>query len=170
MRVRHSLTVFLAVGLAACGSGHETDSQTALSDRPGDQAGNQESAAPASDQGVSAAAQPEYGQGDALVPSTKYHATTEIPCAFDGDTPRQRCQAGVIRNWGEAGSALVEVTKPDGRKRALFFKGIEPYGADSAQADGSAAYDFKVIRKDDDNAISFGPERYIVPDMLVVGD
>jgi hypothetical protein len=42
-------------------------------------------------------------------------------------------------------------------------------GADGAQADGSAAYDFKAERVGDETRISFGPERYVVPDAFVVG-
>jgi hypothetical protein len=115
--------------------------------------------------------QPAYGMGDALDPKTGYHATTDIPCSIDGSEPKKRnCPAGVKRNWEGADTHLVEVTKPDGRKRAIFFRGTTPYGADSAQADGSAAYDFKVERRGDETTlILFGPERYIVPDMLITG-
>lgn len=101
---------------------------------------------------------------DALVPGTEYHATAQVSCG-DG----VRCDAGVIRNWGEDGTTLVEVTKPDGRKRALFFRGTTPYGADSAQADGSAGWDFNVDRNVDESIIVFGPESYVIPDALVVG-
>jgi hypothetical protein len=107
--------------------------------------------------------------GDAKVAGTDYNATAELPCAVDGGDTRLRCKAGVKRKWGEDGTTLVEVTKPDGRMRALFFKGTEATGADSAQADGSAAYDFKAERMGDETRISFGPERYVVPDAFVVG-
>jgi hypothetical protein len=115
--------------------------------------------------------QPAYGYGDALVPGTGYHATTDIPCSTDGSEPKARnCPAGVKRNWEGDDKHLVEVTKPDGRKRAIFFRGTTPYGADSSQADGSAAYDFKVERRGDETTlILFGPERFVVPDMLITG-
>ncbi len=100
---------------------------------------------------------------DALVPGTDYHATAIISCGEND------CNAGVIRGWGEDGTTLVEVTKPDGRKRAIFFRGTTPYGADSAQADGSAGWDFKVDRNIDESIITFGPESYVIPDALVVG-
>lgn len=106
---------------------------------------------------------------DALVPGTDYHATAMVPCATDGSDNRSGCNAGVKRNWGEDGTSLVEVTKPDGSKRAIFFRGTEPYGADSAQADGSAGWDFTVERVGDESIITFGPESYVIPDMMITG-
>ncbi|MBX7527518.1 hypothetical protein [Qipengyuania vesicularis] len=109
------------------------------------------------------------GGGDALVPGTDYNATTILPCGFDGAEPAQSCDAGVKRNWGEDGTHLVEVLKPDGRKRAIFFNGTEPYGADSAQADGSAGWDFSSTRDGDRVTIIYGPETYVVVDALIEG-
>ncbi|WP_427969936.1 hypothetical protein [Altererythrobacter sp.] len=106
---------------------------------------------------------------DALVPGTDYHATAQIPCGIGGNPPGQQCDAGVKRNWGEDGTTLVEVTKPDGRTRAIFFKGTEPYSADSAQADGSAGWDFATSRNGDQVTIKFGPETYVIVDALVEG-
>lgn len=107
--------------------------------------------------------------GDALVPGTNYHATTIISCGFGGADPTRNCDAGVIRNWGDDGTALVEVTKPDGRKRAIFVKGTEPYGADSSEADGSAGWDFETTRRGDEVTINYGPETYIIVDAFVQG-
>ena len=106
---------------------------------------------------------------DALVPGTEYHAIAEVPCGVDGAEPTSNCPAGVIRNWGEDGTTLVEVAKPDGFKRAIYFNGTTPIGADSAEADGSAGWDFEVSRRDDQNVISYGPETYIIVDAFVVG-
>lgn len=106
---------------------------------------------------------------DALVPGTDYHATTEVPCGFDGAEPTGDCFAGVKRNWGEDGAALVEVTKPDGQKRAIYFRGTTAYGADSSEADGSAGWTFEASRRDDESVIKFGPETYVIFDALVVG-
>jgi hypothetical protein len=112
---------------------------------------------------------PYYDSEDALVPGTDYHATTEVPCGFGGADPTGRCFAGVKRKWGEDGTTLVEITKPDGSKRAIYFRGTTPYGADSAEADGSAGWKFEVSRRDDESVIKYGPETYIVIDALVVG-
>jgi hypothetical protein len=106
---------------------------------------------------------------DALVPGTDYNATAPVSCGFDGAEPTGSCPAGVKRNWGEDGTTLVEITKPDGRKRAIFFRGTTPYGADSAEADGSAGWTFEVTRRDDQNLIKYGPESYVIIDAFVVG-
>ncbi|WP_247713257.1 hypothetical protein [Qipengyuania polymorpha] len=112
---------------------------------------------------------PMAGRGDAMVAGTDYNATAPVPCGFGGASPSQTCNAGVKRNWGEDGTTLVEVTKPDGRKRAIFFNGTEPYGADSAQTDGSAGWDFTSTRDGDRVTIKFGPETYVVVDAFIEG-
>lgn len=109
------------------------------------------------------------GGDDALVPGTEYHATAQVPCGFGGAAPTTHCPAGVKRNWGEDGTTLVEISKPDGLKRAIFFRGTTPYGADSAQAAGSAGWDFAVSRRDDQSIVQFGPETYVIVDAFVVG-
>ena len=113
---------------------------------------------------------PSYESVDAIVPGTDYNATAPIPCGFGGAAPSATCEAGVVRNWGgEAGSALVEVQKPDGFKRAIFYNGLEPYGTDSAEADGSAGWDFVTSRDGDRVTIQFGPETYVVVDAFIEG-
>lgn len=121
------------------------------------------------DVGMPSGGEPAAQSGDALVPGTDYHATAQVPCGFDGAAPTSNCPAGVKRNWGDDGTTLVEVTKPDGRKRAIFFRGTTPYGADSAQADGSAGWKLEVSRRDDQSVIQYGPESYIVADAFFVG-
>lgn len=106
---------------------------------------------------------------DALVPGTDYNATTQVDCGFGGSAPNRKCDAGVKRGWGDDGTTLVEVTRADGSKRALFFNGTTPTGADSSQADGSAGWDFKVERSGDVSTIRFGPETYVIVDALVEG-
>ena len=109
------------------------------------------------------------GDGDALVAGTDYNATTILDCGFGGKPPTQSCDAGIKRNWGEDGTHLIEVIKPDGRKRALFFNGTTPYGADSAQADGSAGWDFASTREGDRVTVKFGPETYVIVDAMIEG-
>ena len=106
---------------------------------------------------------------DTLVPGTEYNATTILPCGFDGEGVTTQCEAGVVRNWGENGGALVEVTKPDGLRRAIYFDGTTPTGADSAEADGSAGWDFEYSRDGDRITITYGPETYVIVDALIVG-
>lgn len=109
------------------------------------------------------------GSGDARVPGSDYNATAQVSCGFEGAEPTGTCPAGVRRKWGEDGTTLVEITRPDGRKRAIFFRGTTPYGADSAQADGSAGWSFRATRRDDQTVIRYGPETYIIVDAFVVG-
>ncbi|MBX7534675.1 hypothetical protein K3175_03290 [Qipengyuania sp. GH1] len=106
---------------------------------------------------------------DTKVAGTDYNATADIMCGFKGAAPTQSCPAGVKRNWMEEGSNLVEVTKPDGRKRAIFFTGTTPTSADSAQSDGSAGWDFEYTRSGDTVTITYGPESYVIVDALVEG-
>ncbi|MFZ9395268.1 MAG: hypothetical protein ACO25F_04295 [Erythrobacter sp.] len=148
--------------MAACsGNVTETDHGSA---------GSTDTETTSSAETVGGAPPPPSETEDALVPGTDYHATTILPCGFGAAAPDQQCEAGVKRNWGDNGDeALLEVTKPDGRKRAIFFKGTDPYGADSAQADGSAGWDFKFTRKGDAVTITYGPETYVIFDALITG-
>lgn len=125
---------------------------------------------PTGDANAGMAAGDGDSQGDAKVEGTDYNATAEIPCAVDGGETKLRCKAGVKRKWGDDGSTIVTVTRPDGSSRSLFFKDGKAISADGAEADGSAAYAFKAERVGDDTRISFGPERYVVPDAFVLGD
>ncbi|MCK0129106.1 hypothetical protein [Erythrobacter sp. F6033] len=112
---------------------------------------------------------PPPDSGDALVAGTDYNATAPINCGFDNAAPTSSCSAGVIRDWGEDGTILVEVQKPDGTKRAIFFDGTTPTSADSSQADGSAGWDFTHSRDGDRVTITYGPETYVIVDAFVAG-
>ena len=148
----------LAASLAACGP-QEADEPTAADNSADTTAMPEASASPA-----------QTGAEDSLVAGTDYNATTILDCGFDNKPPTQSCNAGVKRNWGDTpGEHLVEVTKPDGRKRAIFFRGTEPYGPDSAQADGSAGWDFETSRKGDQVTVNFGPETYVIVDAMIEG-
>ncbi|WP_156930290.1 hypothetical protein [Sphingomonas jaspsi] len=114
-------------------------------------------APPASDEGI-----------DAKVAGTDFNAVADIPCGIDGKLD-DNCSAGVKRDRAAGGTSFVEVTKPDKSKRVLFFQGTAASGADSSQADGSASYRFLWHREGDWTVIKYGPERYRVPDALVVG-
>ena len=151
----------LLAGLAACDAA-ETENETGPATAP-EAAATSAGAAESPD--GSGMAQSE----DALVPGTEYHATALIDCSFDGQEVADGCTAGVTRNWGEQGTNLVEVQKPDGMKRAIFYDGTTPTGADSAEADGSAGWEFTVSRDVDMVTIDFGPEHYVVPDALITG-
>ena len=109
------------------------------------------------------------GGGDSPGPATDYDATAAAPCGLGGVDPNVNCPAGVKRNWGEDRTTLVEITKPDGRTRAIYFRGSTPFGADSAEADGSSGWDFGFSREGDEITVYFGPETYIISDAFVTG-
>ena len=153
--------VAAALILSSCGSAGETQDMTV--DNGGPEQASPEAAAMASP------VAPVSESEDALVPGTEYNATSEIACGFSGSGPDRTCPAGVKRQWGEDGTTLVEVAKPDGFKRAIFFRSSTPYGADSAEADGSAGWDFKSSREGDRVTVKFGPETYVIVDALVEG-
>ena len=112
---------------------------------------------------------PPADGADATVAGTDYNATASIKCGVNGAAPTASCDAGVKRNWDGPGTAVVEVTKPDGMKRAIFFKGTTAFSADSSQADGSAVYGFKVTRNADETTVRYGPETYVIVDAFVEG-
>jgi hypothetical protein len=149
----------LGLALAAC---NDNSGATA--------AGNESAAAQSASASEPNGPPPPPDIPEPIEPGDEYSATTILDCSFDGAAPTAKCNAGVKRKWGDKGDeALVEVFKPDGMKRALYFKGTDPYGADSNQADGSAAWDFTFTRKGDEVTIKFGPETYVVFDSLIVG-
>jgi hypothetical protein len=95
----------------------------------------------------------------------RFDATAEVPCADGVGQPTRPCPAGVARDPG--GAATVVVTRPDGRKRAIFFQHGRPVAADVSQADGDRP--FSATREGDLNLIRIGPERYEIPDAFPLG-
>ena len=98
------------------------------------------------------------GQGD-------FDATGKIPCSRYQGQPMAQCDFGVARAGG--GYATVVVTLPDALKLAIFFRNGVPIGADTSEADGY--HEFRVTKESDLNLIRVGPERYEIPDAVVLG-
>lgn len=108
--------------------------------------------------------------GDALVPGTRYNATAEVLCAGYRRHPAGRCPAGVKRNT-EGGLTLLEIEWPGGDDRTLFFDAAgKLVGANTNQADGSAAFAPEALRKGDTIVVTIGPERYEFAKVLLTGD
>jgi hypothetical protein len=105
----------------------------------------------------------------ALRKAGDFDATGMVRCAIGDPRMVEECPAGVRREWGPDQTTLVEVTRPDGGKRAIFFDGRMAYGAETEESDGSRAWQFKARHVEDRNVISFGPEHYVIPDELVLG-
>jgi len=81
-----------------------------------------------------------------------------------GGQPTGSCAFGVKREG--QGNGMVEVTKPDGRKRVIFFEKGRATGYDASQADRSA---FKASRQGDLTIVHIGNERYEIPDAVING-
>jgi hypothetical protein len=111
-----------------------------------------------------AAAAPSGGApaSDAKVPGTDFHATGNVPCA--AGQAAASCPFGVVRQG--QGSAMVTVTRPDGRKRVIFFEKGRATGYDQSQADKGA---FSATRQGDTTTVRIGDERYEIPDAVVSG-
>ena len=108
--------------------------------------------------------------GDAKVPGTDFHATAEIRCSGYRKHPAGRCPAGVKRNI-EGGLTVIDITWPAGDSRALYFDAAGRFaGANTNQADGSAAFQPKAERQGDTVVVTIGPERYEFAAVFVTGD
>jgi len=95
----------------------------------------------------------------------QFDATGKVPCAQQTGQPMTQCEFGVARAGG--GDATVVITRPDGRKRAIYFSRGVAIGADTSQADGYG--EFSVTREGDLNMVRVGTERYEIPDAVVLG-
>ncbi|GAB4324714.1 MAG: hypothetical protein OHK0047_09250 [Leptolyngbyaceae cyanobacterium] len=105
------------------------------------------------------------GGGDATVPGTNYNATGNVPCSMGGGQPTTSCPFGVVREGNGSGS--VTITKPDGRKRVIFFKNGKAIRYDQSQADRGT---FSASKQGDLAIIRIGQERYEIPDAVIFGD
>jgi hypothetical protein len=94
-----------------------------------------------------------------------FDATGRIPCAQSKGQPMGQCEFGVARAGG--GTAAVAITRPDGRKRFIFFDKGNAQGADLSQADGNMM--FRATKQSDLHLIQAGDERYEVPDAVITG-
>lgn len=95
----------------------------------------------------------------------RFDATGKIPCAWATGQPMSQCDFGVARAGG--GTATVVVTRPDGRKRTIFFEKGKAIGADLSQADGDMT--FRVTKEADLFRIRAGRERYEMPEAVIFG-
>lgn len=81
-----------------------------------------------------------------------------------GGQPTGSCPFGVSREG--SGSGIVTVTKPDGRKRAIFFENGAATGADVSEADPD---EFGMSRESDLTIIRIGEECCEIPDAVISG-
>jgi hypothetical protein len=143
-----------AVGLSACsGASDQPPTDTAASTAPG-----------------------TSPSADALVEGTGFHATGNIPCSMGGDRPGAMpkrlleaepagsCLFGVTRQGD--GNGMVTVTKPDGRRRVIFFEKGKAIGYGVSEADPGK---FSASREGDTTIVRIGTERYEIPDAVILG-
>lgn len=95
----------------------------------------------------------------------QFDTNGQIPCAQHKGQPMGQCPFSVSR--GSNSSATVVVTRPDGRKRAIFFEKDKAISADLSQADGNM--NFRATKKADLYMIHAGDERYEIPEAVVFG-
>lgn len=101
---------------------------------------------------------------DALVAGTDFNATGKVPCSMGNGQPTGSCDFGVVREGN--GSAMVTVTKTDGRTRTIFFENGKATGYDMSQADPG---EFSATKESDLYIINIGDERYEIPDAVING-
>ncbi len=100
----------------------------------------------------------QAGRGD-------FDANGPVKCAQGAGAPMVQCNAAVAREGG--GTATVAITRPDGRKRFIFFEKGKAVGADLSQADGNMT--FRATKEADLYMIRAGDERYEIPEAVVFG-
>ena len=128
-------------------------------------AGGKSSSAASAGKGTSVAGEAGKASASERAGEGKFDATGNIPCAQYKGQPMGQCAFGVARDGG--GTAAVAVTRPDGRKRLIFFEKGKAIGADLSQADGNMK--FRATKKADLYMIEAGDERYEIPEAVVFG-
>jgi hypothetical protein len=107
------------------------------------------------------ALKPVSAATDALVPGTRFHARTTVPCA-PAYTQVRECTAGVVRRGFDGTATVVLGWGENGKRRILFIKG-EARAADAPQA-------MKAARSERGWTVEFdGGERFEIPEPLVFG-
>lgn len=124
--------------------------------------------------GAAAKAQAKPAAAAASTPDTamragegRFDATGDVRCAQAKGQPMSQCAFGVARAKGGSGTATVAITRPDGRKRFIFFDKGKATGADLSQADGNVQ--FRARRQAGDYLIEIGDERYEIFEAVVFG-
>jgi hypothetical protein len=96
----------------------------------------------------------------------QFDATGPVGCSDRPGQPMRQCQMGVARDGG--GTATVAITRPDGRKRFIFFEKGRAVSADLSQADGNMKF-LPAKNASGMFLIDAGDERYEFPESVVFG-
>ena len=110
--------------------------------------------------------------GGGSLPSTseragqgRFDARGPVSCAMRPGQRMRQCEAAVARDPG--GNATMVITRPDGRKRFIFFENGNPISADLSQADGNM--EFRASKGGDVYYIEAGDERYEIIEAFIYG-
>jgi heat shock protein HslJ len=104
---------------------------------------------------------PVSAKTDAVLPGTRFHASTTTQCAPAYSQTRE-CEVLVVRR-GFDGTATVELRWDTDRKRRILFVKGEPKASDSSQSMTSS-------RNEQGWTVTFGSdERFEIPEPLVLG-
>jgi hypothetical protein len=118
--------------------------------------------------GSAAAGAPPAGREPSAVRAGRgeFDATGSVGCSDRPGQPMGQCLMGVARDGG--GTATVAITRPDGRKRFIFFEKGRAVSADLSQADGNMTF---MPAKSGTGMfqIDAGDERYEFPESVVFG-
>ena len=98
-------------------------------------------------------------------PEAAEPAARLIPCTGRGIEGAARCTVVVERL--EDGTSQLDIRFDKGNRRTLYFEGTSLVGADSSEADGSAAFLLDGRRDLDRTIVSFGPERFVIPHSIL---
>lgn len=96
------------------------------------------------------------------------NAITSVECGMNGQLTTS-CPISVRSDPSGVDNWFVTITRPNGLPRAIYFSENEPWGGDGAEADGSAGFEFSYSRQGLASYVSFGPERYLIPDAAIPG-
>lgn len=96
------------------------------------------------------------------------NAITSVECGMNGQLTTI-CPISVRSDPSGEDNWFVTLTRPNGLPRTIFFSENEPWGGDGAEADGSSAFEFSYAREGQASLVSFGPERYLIPDRVIPG-
>ncbi|NNC48605.1 MAG: hypothetical protein HKO13_09275 [Sphingomonas sp.] len=98
-------------------------------------------------------------------PDAAEPAARLIACTGRGIEGAARCTVTVDQL--QDGTSQLNIQFDNGNRRTLYFEGTSLVGADSSEADGSAAFVLDGRRDFDRTIVSYGPERFVIPHSLL---
>jgi hypothetical protein len=110
-------------------------------------------------------ARTSYGE-DTVQPGSEFNANVTLRCARSRGEPLRRSQFGVKRESN--GNGWVEIFRPNGGSRLIYFEAGTPAYFHSAETDGGAR--FMVGKESNLFKVRIGEQRFEFPDIVLSGD